>query len=227
MRRIPTIIALTALILLTTSTTFLSRIYAFGPTCQYSNVAYNYPNHVNPGEQFMVSISMPAVCPVANNYHLTARFDVENGMNRVLASNFTQNGFVPNNGKPFTFTVANQITAPTKSGPWQLQFIVYMFISEDDALGLDYKVQASQTIQVGQPAQPQTGNNTVTSTTPVSSTLSTATLPTTTQPTVEMTSPPPSSNNPYEVIAAVLAVLLILTLVLLVRRKTHSVPQHQ
>jgi len=225
MLRIRTIIVLTSLILLTTSTVSVTRTYAFGPTCQYSNVVYNYPTQVSPGEQFIVSISLPAVCPVANNYHVTARFDVENSMNRVLASNFTQDGFVPNNGKPFTLTVTNEIIAPSKTGPWQLQFIVYMFMSEDDAIGLDYKVQTTHAIQVGQPIQSQTSNNTVTSATTTSSTFSTIVFPTTTQTTVEMTGPTPSSNELYQIIAAVVAVLLILTLVLLIRRKTHSEPQ--
>jgi hypothetical protein len=225
MIRIVIIIALTVLILLTASTTFLRQTYAFGPTCQYSNVAYNYPNEVSPSEQFIVSISLPAVCPQASNYHITARFDVENSMNRVLASNFTQDGFVPNNGKPFTFTVTNDLTAPSKRGSWQLQFIVYAFMSEDDALGLDYKVQASEIIQVGQPIQLQTSNSTVTSTTTQSLTLSTTTFPTTTQPTAEIVGPTSSSNEMYQVIAAVIAVLLIFTLAILIRRKTHSEAQ--
>lgn len=98
-------------------------------------------------------------------------------------------------------------------------------MSEDDALGLDYKVQASEIIQVGQPIQLQTSNSTVTSTTTQSLTLSTTTFPTTTQPTAEIVGPTSSSNEMYQVIAAVIAVLLIFTLAILIRRKTHSEAQ--
>ena len=129
MKRISAVlIATLTIVLLNALPGILTPIYAFGPTCQYSNVVYNYPDQVSPGEQFIVSISLPAVCPQTNNYHLTARFDVEDSMNRVLASNFTQDGFVPNNGKPFTFTVTNALTAPSTPDFWKLQFVVYAFI---------------------------------------------------------------------------------------------------
>jgi len=223
--RISLTLALTVLIL-NPSSAFLTRTYAFGPTCQYSSVDYNYPNEVNPNQQFMVSIAMPTVCPQANNYHVMARFDVENSMSRVLASNYTQYGFVPNNGKPFTFIVTNQLTAPSKPERWQLQFIVYAFISEDDADGLDYKVTAPETIQVGQPMPVQTSNNTVTSTTPESSTLSTTTFPTITQSTAEALGPATNSNDElYQITATAIAILLIFTLILLMRRKSHSETQ--
>jgi len=191
-----TIIALAVFILLSL-TAVPTRTYAFGPTCQYSNVAYNYPSQVSPGERFMVSISLPAVCSQANNYHLTARFDVENGKNWVLASNYTQDGFVPNNGKPFTFTVTNGLTAPSKPGPWQLQFIVYAFMSEDDALGLDYEVKAHETIQVGQPSPIQVSNSTRTSTTTGSTMLPPTSIPSTTQSIAEMVGPTNVSNEAY------------------------------
>jgi hypothetical protein len=145
----------------------------------------------------MVSISLPAVCSQANNYHLTARFDVENGKNWVLASNYTQDGFVPNNGKPFTFTVTNGLTAPSKPGPWQLQFIVYAFMSEDDALGLDYEVKAHETIQVGQPSPIQVSNSTRTSTTTGSTMLPPTSIPSTTQSIAEMVGPTNVSNEAY------------------------------
>lgn len=226
MGRILSIIALTAMILLSASTTFLTQTSAFGPTCQYSNVAYSYPNEVGPDQKFVVSISLPAVCPQTNNYHITARFDVENNMNRVLASNYTQDGFVPNNGKLFTFIVTNDLTAPSAPGPWQLQFIVYAFMSEDDALGLDYQVQTHGIIQVGQSIPLQTSNSTIRSTTTQSPTPSKTTLPTTTQSTPE-TIGLSSSNELYEIIAAVIAVLLTFTLILLIRRKTYSEAESQ
>ena len=228
MGRIPVIIALTVLVLLIQSTAFLTQTYAFGPTCQYSNVTYNYPTVVIPNQEFAVSISLPAVCPQTNNYHLTARFDVENSMNRVLASNYTQDGFVPNNGKPFTFIVTNDLTAPSTPGPWHLQFVVYAFMSEDDALGLDYKVQEYGTIQVGQPFPLQTSNKTATSTATHSPILSTTTFPTTAQSTPE-TVILFSQNQLYEIIAAIIAavIALLLMFTLLIRRKTRSEGQAQ
>jgi len=109
------IIPLLACVLMNPMSGFLSRAYAFGPTCQYSNVGYSYPNEVIPGQQFVVSISLPTICPQTNNYHVMARFDVENTMDRVLASNYTQYGFKPNNGKPFTFVVTNDLGSGKKS----------------------------------------------------------------------------------------------------------------
>jgi len=74
------LIPLLGFVLVTPMSGVLSRAYAFGPTCQYSSVDYSYPNEVNLGQQFVVSISLPTVCPQANNYHLMARFDVENSI---------------------------------------------------------------------------------------------------------------------------------------------------
>ena len=221
MDRTPLMIALTVLILLNTSSV-LARTYAFGPTCQYSSVVYSYPHQVAPSERFMLSISLPAVCPQTNNYHLTVRFDVDNNMNRVLASNYTQDGFVPNNGKPFTFTVTNELTAPSKPGPWQLQFIVYAFMSEDDADGLDYEVKALETIQVGQPIPLPASNNTMRSTIENSAIATRTTQSVASLSITETTLPTSSSNDLYRIVSVVTMVLLAVSLTLLVRRRGSS-----
>jgi hypothetical protein len=214
------IIALSVLVLLTASLGFVAHTYAFGPTCQYSSVSYNYPSEVSPNEQFTVSISMPTVCPQTNNYHIVARFDVENTTNRVLASNYTQYGFMPNNGKPFAFNVTNDLTAPSKPGPWQLQFIVYVFMSEDDADGLDYKVTAAKAIQVEQPLPVQTRSSTVTSLAPMTEGI--PAIPTTTQSIAETVGATTNSNELLQVIAVVVAAILVITLALLIRRRRPS-----
>jgi len=220
MRRFAFIIALVLSTLACISTEFPSPAHAFGPTCDYSNVIYNYPNQVSPGEQFMVSISLPAVCPQTNNYHLTARFDIENSAGRVLASNYTQDGFVPNNGKPFTFIVTNNLTAPAQQGTWRLEFIVYAFMSEDDALGLDYEVKQPTTIQVEQPIQLQTGNNTVTATETESPTISMAAQAS--GSVAEAVASTSTNWEEYDVFAILVAILLLTTALLIVRRKQHS-----
>jgi len=220
MVKVTMIIALSVLVLLAMSSGFLTRTYAFGPTCQYSNVDYNYPSQVSPNEQFKVSISMPTVCPQTNNYHIVARFDVENTTNRMLASNYAQYGFMPNSGKPFTFTVTNDLTAPSKPGPWQLQFIVYVFMSEDDADGLDYKVTATKAIQVEQPMPLQTSNSTVTSLTETTAGSSTFSAPT--ESIAEVAQSTNSSSKLFEFIGAVVVAMVVVALVLLARRKHAS-----
>ena len=214
------IIALSVLVLLAMSSGFLTRTYAFGPTCQYSNADYTYPSEVSPNEQFVVSISMPTVCPQTNNYHIVARFDVENTTNRVLASNYTQYGFMPNSGKSFTFNVTNDLTARSKPGVWQLQFIVYVFMSEDDADGLDYKVTAIKAIQVEQPVPFQTSNSTVTSLTETTAGNLTFSAPT--QSIAEVVQSTNSSSELFEVIGAVVVAMAVIALVLLTRRKHGS-----
>jgi hypothetical protein len=195
--KIPILIVLSVLVSLTASSTFASA-FAFGPTCQYSSVIYNYPSDVNPSQQFLVSISMPTLCPQANNYHVMARLDIENGTNWVLASNYTQYGFVPNNGKPFTFLVTDRLTAPSKGGAWQLRFVVYVFMSEDDADGLDYKVAAHETIQVEQPNTTQSNGATALSTVTQGSTPPTLAPPATTQIVSGTTEPPPKRISCWE-----------------------------
>jgi len=217
MRRFTFIIGLVLLTLACLLTELPNPAQAFGPTCDYSNVTYNYPSEVSPAEQFTVSISLPAVCPQANNYHLTARFDVENSLGRVLASNFTQNGFVPNNGKPFTFIVTNNLTAPAESGTWRLEFIVYAFMSEDDALGLDYEVKQPATIQVGQLIQPQAGNDKVT---PTETENPTILMTTQASQSVAQAVAPASSS--WEDNAIPVAILLLATISFMARRKQHS-----
>jgi len=214
-------ITLAALVLLSPATTILAQTYAFGPTCQYSTASYNYPNEITPGEQFTISLSLPTVCPQANNYHVMARFDVVNDTGWVLASNYTQYGFLPNNGKPFTFLVTNSLTAPSQPGPWRLQFILYAFISEDDADGLDYKVTTSETIQVAQPTIVQTINSTGASTSSQSATLSMTSSPTITQSTALVAGAASNSNELYYAIAAAIVVLLAIATVI-IKRRTHS-----
>ena len=213
------LIALAVLISLAGLSASIAPALAFGPTCQYSNVVYNYPNNVSPGQPFTVSISMPTLCPQANNYHITIRLDIENGTDWVLASNYTQYGFVPNNGKPFTFLVTDRLTAPSKAGPWQLRFIVYVFMSEDDALGLDYKVAAHETIRVGQPGTTQTNGRTGLSSLTQGSTPSIPAPPTTTQPTSRTADPRPIPNNLLEAIAIPDTSIFIISLTLLMKRR--------
>ena len=219
-------VILAGLILFSSSTILPSQTFAFGPTCQYSSVSYGHPNQVDQGQSFAVSISLPTVCPQANNYHVMARFDVEDNMSRVLASNYTQYGFIPNNGQPFTFIVTNTLTAPSTPGPWRLQFIVYVFMSEDDADGLDYKVQSPQTVQVGQPSilfQTTSSTTTATSTSMVAPTTTANTTSSTEAQSIAQTIAPPSSSNElYEVIGGVIIIVAAIALFLLVGRKKHS-----
>jgi len=223
-RSLVLMIALLASVLMNPTNGFLSRAYAFGPTCQYSSVDYSYPNEVNPGQHFVVSISLPTTCPVANNYHVMARFDVENTMDRVLASNYTQYGFMPNNGKPFTFLVTNGLSAPSTSGAWRLQFVVYVFISEDDADGLDYKVQALETIQVGQQSTTtQVSNNTLTATTENSQT---STINSPTNASVQMATQPESNGGPSMIEAYIVALIVILGIAALILVKKRPKANH-
>jgi hypothetical protein len=161
---------------------------------------------------------MPTLCPQTNNYHITARFDIENTTNRVLASNYTQYGFMPNNGKPFTFSVTNDLTAPSKPGSWPLQFIVYVFMSEDDALGLDYKVTAIKAIQVEQPPPLQTSNSTVTS---LAGTTAGNSVVSTTSESIAGAPSESASNSDelFQIIGAVVVAILAVALAFLTRRK--------
>jgi len=218
------LIPLLASVLANPSSGVLSRAYAFGPTCQYSSVDYSYPNEVNPGQQFVVSISLPTICPQANNYHVMARFDVENSMDRVLASNYTQYGFMPNNGKLFTFVVTNSLTAPSTSGTWRLQFIVYAFISEDDADGLDYKIQATETIQVGQRPTPTQAINTTVLATPKSS--QTSTNNSSTNASAQMAAQPEANVSPNIIEAAIVTIIVILGISALVLVKKRQKANH-
>jgi hypothetical protein len=149
--------------------------------------------------------------------------DVTDRSNRVLASNYTQAGFVPNNGKPFSLTVSNDLAAPSSLGIWQIEFDVYTFVSVDPANGLDYQTKSPGSIQVGQ-ASVQSGNSTTTlsalaTANPI---ISTTLRP---QPTTSLaaeTEPATSSIESYEIIALALAVVLIVTLVLFARRKKRA-----
>jgi hypothetical protein len=221
MSRFPVKLALIVLVVIGPGTLLLpTRAYA--PICHVLNVAYFHPSEVNPSDHFPVSISLTAQCPQTNNFHFSARFDVTDSMNRVLASNFTQDGFVPNSGKPFTFIVTNDLTAPSSPGTWPIQFIVYTFVSVDPANGLDYEVKTPETIQVGQLTSTQESYNSITVSTTASPTLVSTSATSTTQSIAEMAGPSLESEPVYQLLAIVLGVLFVVTLILYVRRKRNK-----
>jgi hypothetical protein len=214
--------AFIVLILLAPSSVLLAPIYAYPSVCHLSNVAYHYPNEVSPSEQFAVSAYVSAICPQANNYHFSARFDVTNGLNQVLAINYIEDGFIPNNGTPFAVTVANELTAPSSPGAWPIQFIVYTFLSLDAANGLDNEVRTSATIQVGQLNLTAPSNYTNSSmTTAISPAISTTGVA-----NVSLQMPQPAStaapnNMPYAIVAAVgvIALTAISTVIVIMRKR--------
>ena len=150
--------SLSLTVALTTVTSTL--VHGFAPICHVNAVNYSYPDQVDSGQQFPVSASLSVLCPQYNNYHFSARFDITDSEGRMLASNYTQEGFLPNNGKAFAISVTNDIRASANPGPWRIKFLVYTFVSVDPANGLDYGTTSNGTIQVGQATAQQTSNNT-------------------------------------------------------------------
>jgi hypothetical protein len=200
-----------------------THTFAFASICQVNSVNYNYPDQVEPSQQFSVSASLSVTCPQTDNYHFSARLDAADSDGRVLASNFTQEAFLPNNGKPFTIKVSDNLVAPATPEEWTIKLFVYTFVSVDPANGLDFETASTEIIQVGLATAQQTSNSTMlvapaTSTNPLSQTLAQTQSSQTIYQSAAQSSPSTEIWAAYLVV--LIAALLIVTFVLLKLRRS-------
>ena len=179
---------------------------AFANFCQISNLAYNYPQTVSPGQIINTAVTVSGVCAPDDADFYTIRSDL-NDMSGFILSDVSQPiGY--SQGQNWTITVQNRITAPTGSYPWHILFAVYIFAAIGSGSIIDSVFFNPVTIQVGSSQGTQTYLTNISATLQVQpSTISAATL----------TSSPPRSKPPHETGQFELGRLFATVLVMILR----------
>jgi len=194
--------------------------------CQISNTSYNYPTQASPGQPVVFSVTLSGVCNPSDTGYYSARVDLVDMSNTILTSNSGAMSYAANNGAPFTITISDHLNAPPTNGPWSLQYVVYVFVSNGSGIETDYKAAKPVTLQIGVGTVVQSASNsTATSSiysssssivpTPLSNSTSAQSIPAVTQPIGSSS----GSDNLYSGLTATFAVLFIVALGLYLREK--------
>jgi len=190
--------------------------------CQITGTNYSYPTQVSPGQPVALSVTLSGSCSPSDTGWYAARVDIANSANTILSSNSGAMSFRANNGYPFTVTISDNLTSPTTLGSWNLQYVVYVFVSNGSGDEIDYTATKSVTIQVGQPMIATTVENTTTRTTSIFPTLATnsttATFPTI-QTIAQSAEQAPNQNGTYLALAVVFAALFLVALGLYLKER--------
>ena len=188
---------------------------AFATFCHISNVSYNYPQQLTPGQSFLTTTTVSGVCPSDGMYFYSIRVDLNDMSGQVLSYSSVPMGY---GGLNRQVIVQNLVTAPMNVGPWQIQFIVYVFANIASGGIIDSRTTQLVTIQVG--------TNQTTQTIPSVTIVSQTTVPaftviarTSTTPTTQTVSASPSSETIYPSILAILGILVLVTLLVLIKQR--------
>lgn len=195
---------------------------AFATFCQVNNVSYNYPQQVSPGQSFTTTVTVSGVCASDDADYYSVRSDLNDMSGVVLSDVSVPIGF--SQGQNWTVNVQNQVTAPTSSVSWQIQFAVYVFAAIGSGGTIDSATYKPVTIQVGtpQPAQTVTSISLTTTQTEAPPVMisSTALTPITApNQTTETTQP---SVDVYRAVAAVLVLILLVMVVVLIKQRRNK-----
>jgi hypothetical protein len=190
--------------------------------CHISNISYNYPQQLTPGQSFLATTTVSGVCASDDSYFYLIRVDLNDMSGQVLSYSSVPMGY---GGLNRQVIVQNLVTAPMNVGPWQIQFIVYVFANIASGGIIDSRTTQLVTIQVGTTQTTQTIPS-VTQTIPSVTIVSQTTVPTftmiartSTSPTTQTVGAVPSSEKIYPSILAILGILVLVTLVVLIKQR--------
>jgi hypothetical protein len=195
--------------------------------CQITGTNYAYPTQVNPGQSVTFSVSLAGSCSPSDTGYYSARVDMVDASNRILKSNIGAMSYRANNGYPFTITIANNLTAPRTTGSWNLQYVVYVFVSNGSGTETDYKAVKPLAIQVGTEAMATTIQNATTSSTASISSLPTAATTNTTsspaiQPPAQSTGSASGPNQVYVGVAVTSVALIVVVIGLYMKARRNK-----
>jgi len=120
---------------------------AFASFCQISNISYSYPQQVSPSQSFTTTVTVSGVCASDDADYYSIRADLNDMSGSVLSFASVPIGY--SQGHNWTIHVLNQVTAPTSSGPWRIQFAVYIFAAIGSGTRVDSITYNPVTIQIG------------------------------------------------------------------------------
>jgi hypothetical protein len=184
----------------------------FASFCHVSNISYDYPKQVTPGQSFLTTTTIIGICASDDSYYYSVRVDLNDLSGQVLSYTPAPIGY--SNGLSWRVTVLNPVTAPMSVGSWKIQFMVYVFADIASGGTMDSKTIQTVTIQVGSPqsissvttvSQAAIPTITVAPTTPLSTILST-------QPSTVVST---SSSTVYSTIVAAFGIMLLAAVALL------------
>lgn len=190
--------------------------------CQITGTNYSYPTQANPGQPVALSVTLSGACSPSDTGWYAARVDIVSRSNTILTSNSGAMSFRANNGYPFTVTISDNLTAPTIPGSWNLQYVVYVFVSNGSGDEIDYKAIKPVAIQVGQPIAVTTVENMTTNSTSSSPTLATNSATATSlalQTVAQNAEQISNQNDTYLVLAVIFAALFLAALGLYLKER--------
>ncbi|MGO9645105.1 MAG: hypothetical protein ACLPY5_10190 [Candidatus Bathyarchaeia archaeon] len=213
----------------------LVQLQANAPTlvsaslCQITNVAYDYPQQVQPNQQILLTSTINASCSYTDPgiYYLAMVVVNDASSGQQISTNSAPIGYVSLQQPNVTATISNLITCPGGNVAWQLRLTVYVindynlyFSPVQDTALIHYL-----TVNVGTLQQQQTVATTTTTTT-----SPTITSSTTTQMTTNATTIAPATsletNNQSSITSQSLTILgltvLIVLLILFWKQRTMS-----
>jgi len=209
---------------------FSSRHASGFIVCQITNASYNYPGQANPGQQVEFSVTLSGACNPSDTGYYSARVDLVDMSNTILTSNSGAMSYAANNGAPFTITISDRLNAPATSGSWNLQYVVYVFVSNGSGVETDYKAVKPIALQIGQGTLVQSVANSTTSSNiysssainPVQTTASNSSSAHSIPSVAQTTVPSGSSDNLYLSIAVVFAALFVIAMALYIRERRNK-----
>ncbi len=160
--------------------------------CQITNVAYDYPQQVQPNQQILLTSTISASCAYSDPgiYYLAMVVVNDAASGQEISINSAPIGYVSLQQPNVTATISNLVTCPSGNVAWQLRLTVYVinvynqyFSPVQDTALIHYL-----TVNVGTPQQQQT---VATTTTMVSPTITSST---TTQMTTNTTTVAPATS---------------------------------
>ncbi len=134
--------------------TGLSTVHA--SYCQITNVSYNYPGLVMPGQKFSVSTTVTGSCAAGDDYNYSVRADViDRNSGKIISS--SRSRILGYNTSNFIVTVPDSVTAPAlATAAWNIEVAVAVFhtattgLQDSTSMSVrDYSTVGYATIQVG------------------------------------------------------------------------------
>jgi len=194
---------------------------AFAAFCQISNVSYDYPRQVSPGQSITTTVTVSGVCAPDDADYYSVRSDLNDMSGAVLSDVSVPVGF--SQGQNWTVNVQNQVTAPEGPTLWQIQFAVYVFAAIGSGGTMDSATFKPVAIQVGtvQSAQTSTSMSLTTIQTETSPVIisSTALTSIATSATGEAAQ---SSADAYRWIAAALVLVLLIIVGVVMKQRQNG-----
>ncbi len=196
--------------------------------CQITNVAYDYPQQVQPNQQILLTSIIDASCAYTDPgiYYLAMVVVNDASSGQQLSINSAPIGYVSLQQPNVTATISNLITCPSGNVAWQLKLTVYVindynqyFSPVQDTALIHYL-----TVNVGTIQQQQSVATTTTTISSPTITSSTTTQMTTNTTTLASATSLETTNNQSSITSQSLTILgltiLIVLLILFWKQRT-------